>query len=94
MEQFLVTNVIDGDTFEVSKWKWNGNEGTRIRPAGYNAPEMNTSAGIAAKNKLEMLILGKYVVLGNAYKIDRGRLVCEVYYGGRHLSDYFTEYKT
>ncbi|RLB91134.1 MAG: thermonuclease family protein, partial [Deltaproteobacteria bacterium] len=43
--------------------------------------------------KLSNLILGKTVELGNAYRIDRGRLVCDVYYQGRNLADYFSAYQ-
>ena len=94
MSTFAVTSIIDGDTFEVSpQWKWNGETGTRVRPTGYNAPEMGTSGGQAAKNKLSNLILGKEVDLRTAHKIDRGRLVCDVYYQGRNLADYFQEYQ-
>jgi endonuclease YncB( thermonuclease family) len=41
---FRVTSIIDGDTSEVSpEWKWNGEAGTRIRPAGYDTPEIHTA---------------------------------------------------
>lgn len=93
MAQFKVINIIDGDTFDVSpQWRWNGNEGARVRPTGYDAPELNTFGGQAAKDKLTRLILGRQVELGNAYKIDHGRLVCDVYFQGKALSDYFPEY--
>jgi len=94
MSAFTVTAIIDGDTFEVSpQWKWNGETGTRVRPTGYDAPELHAYGGQAAKDKLSNLILGKTVELGNAYRIDRGRLVCDVYYQGRNLADYFSAYQ-
>lgn len=94
MSRFKVTSVVDGDTFEVTpEWKWNGNSGTRVRPTGYDAPEMDTYSGPIAKRKLENLILGKEVELSNAVKIDRGRIVCDVYYNGKNLSNYFPEYQ-
>jgi endonuclease YncB( thermonuclease family) len=93
MATFTVTQVIDGDTFEVSPaWKWNGHEGTRVRPTGYNAPELDEPGGQAARDKLRRLILHKQVELRTAYKVDRGRLVCDVYFQGRNLASYFTEY--
>ena len=92
MTQFMVAAVIDGDTFEVANnWQWNGQTGSRVRPTGYDAPEMNTAAGQQAKQKLVRLIQGEVVNLAKAYKIDRGRLVCDVYYNGRNLADYFIE---
>ena len=46
MPEFRVSVVIDGDTFEVANgWKWNGQSGSRVRPTGYDAPEINTIAG-------------------------------------------------
>ena len=89
MHAFTVTNVVDGDTFDVSpNWLWSGESGNRIRPTGYDAPEMGTIGGLAAKARLMQLIFGKTVELGSAYKIDRGRLVCDVYFQGRNLADY------
>ena len=94
MPTFTVTRIIDGDTFDVTpQWQWSGQTGSRVRPTGYNAPEMDTYAGQAAKNKLSSLILFKTVELGTAYKVDRGRLVCDVYYQGRNLADYFPGYQ-
>ena len=95
MNSFFVESVIDGDTFIVKKgWTWRGQRGDRIRPTGYDAPEMHEWSGPAAKQTLTNLILGKYVEIGNAYTIDRGRLVCDVYFNGRNLADYFPAYKT
>ena len=94
MSAFRVISIIDGDTFEVSpQWKWNGQTGTRVRPTGYNAPELHTYGGQAAKEKLSRLILGEEVELGTAYRVDRGRLVCDVYFRGKNLADYFPEYQ-
>jgi endonuclease YncB( thermonuclease family) len=94
MSEFKVTSIIDGDTFDVSpEWKWNNQKDSRVRPTGYDAPELNEYGGQAAKDKLTKLILGKQVELRTAYKIDRGRLVCDVYYQGRNLANYFPEYQ-
>ena len=94
MATFKVTSIIDGDTFEVSpRWQWKGQAGTRVRPTGYNAPELHTYGGQAAKEKLSRLILGEEVDLRAAHKVDRGRLVCDVYYKGKYLADYFPEYQ-
>ena len=94
MSAFTVTSIIDGDTFEVTpQWKWNGTTGTRVRPAGYNAPELHAYGGQAAKDKLSRLIYGHQVDLRTAYKVDRGRLVCEVFLGNRNLADYFPAYQ-
>lgn len=94
MPAFTVTAIIDGDTFDVTpQWRWNGQTGNRIRPAGYDAPELHTYGGQAAKDKLSRLILGNQVDLQTAHTIDRGRLVCEVYFRNKNLADYFSEYQ-
>jgi len=94
MAEFKVVSVIDGDTFEVSPvWKWNDQTGSRVRPAGYDAPELDQYGGLTAKDKLSRLILGEQVELRNAHKVDRGRLVCEVYHRNRNLADYFPDYQ-
>lgn len=93
MSEFKVTNVIDGDTFEVNRWKWNGQNGERVRPTGYKASELGTVQGQQAKQKLARLILGKTVEIRKAHTIDRGRLVGDVYLQGKYLADYFPEYK-
>ena len=94
MPAFTVTSIIDGDTFEVSpQWKWNGTTGTRVRPKGYDAPELDAYGGQVAKEKLSKLIYGQQVELRTAYRVDRGRLVCEVFFGNRDLADNFPEYQ-
>jgi len=94
MVEFTVFNVIDGDTFDVSPgWNWKGELGSRVRPTGYDAPELDAYGGQVAKNKLARLIFGNKVALGTAYRVDRGRLVCDVYFNGRNLADYFPEYQ-
>ncbi len=92
MVMFTVTQVVDGDTFDVSpNWEWNGESGSRVRPAGYDAPELDEPGGQAAATWLRNLILYKKVELGKAYRVDRGRLVCEVYLKGKNLARYWKD---
>lgn len=94
MAEFSVVTIIDGDTFDVSpQWRWNGQDGSRVRPTGYDAPELQSYGGQAAKEKLTRLILGENVDLRSAHRIDRGRLVCDVYFKGNNLAEYFSEYQ-
>lgn len=94
MPSFKVISIIDGDTFDVSpQWKWNGQTGFRVRPAGYDAPEINAYGGQFAKDKLSSLILGEQVELGTAYRVDHGRVVCEVQFRNKNLAGYFPEYQ-
>lgn len=79
MAQFLVTSVIDGDTFDVQpSWSANERTGNRVRIAAFNAPEMGTLGGLAAKAALEQLIGGHYVALYTKAIDLYGRLVAEV----------------
>jgi len=90
MAKFSVIKIVDGDTFDVSpNWRWNGTSGSRVRPAGYDAAELGTRGGATATRNLASLILGKTVELGAAYRVDRGRLVCEVFFSGHNLKEYF-----
>lgn len=99
MSDFTVSEVIDGDTFSVKGgWIWTKDDGTKVegvtvRPTGYNTPESGKTGFDSAKNKLEKLINGKTVTLKNPVNVSYGRLVCDVYYDGKNLSDYFPEYK-
>jgi hypothetical protein len=54
---------------------------------------MHTVAGHQAKQKLAKPVHGEVVNLAKAHKIDRERLVCDVYYNGRNLADYFRKYQ-
>ena len=95
METFKVISVVDGDTFDVlPSRQWNGQSGSRDRPAGYDAPELGTQAGEKAKAKLSGLILGQQVELGTAHKFDRGCTVCDVYCRDRDPAGYFGVYVT
>ncbi len=91
---FKVQNVIDGDTFTVSpRWEWENETGDTVRPNGYDAPEKDEAGYEAATNKLKDLIQGKEVELRNAIKLTYGRLLCDVYFNGKNLKDYFPEYQ-
>jgi len=92
--KYTVISVIDGDTFTVSpNWYWNGNTGDTVRPNGYDAPEKGEPGYEEAKRKLENLIKGKQVTLGEGIKLTYGRLLCDVFYNGKNLKDYFLEYQ-
>jgi endonuclease YncB( thermonuclease family) len=92
MPNFTITQFIDGDTFVVSRSRnWNNQTGDRVRPAGYDAPEVRTFEAASATDRLRQLIFNKQVELRDAHTIDRGRIVCEV---ARNLRDYFPTYRT
>lgn len=94
MNLWKVVEVIDGDTFVVyPEWVWENKKGNLIRPLGYDTPEINEYGYEEAKQKLKRLIMGKTVELGRGVGIDRGRLLCHVFYNGKDLAEYFPEYK-
>ncbi|MFC1916185.1 thermonuclease family protein [Chloroflexota bacterium] len=89
MAEFKVKKVLDGNTFTVtSNWNWQNQQGNRVRLTGYDTPELHEIGGQRAKEKLTQLVLGKMVDLRKAYSVDRGRLVCDVYFQGSKLADY------
>jgi len=93
MAQLSVVDVIDGDTFVVSpQWNRQGHSGGHVRRTGYDAPDYEPGRS-TAKRKLANFVLNKQVDLRTAYRVDRGRLVCDVYFQGKNLADYFPEYK-
>ena len=95
MATFTVTQIIDGDTFAVSpEWNWNKQTGDRVRPTGYDAPEVGTAGASAATERLRELLIGNQIELKNAVTIDRGRIVCDVYLNDHNLADYFSSYRT
>lgn len=91
---FKVTQIIDGDTFEVSpKWKWNQIEGNIVRPTGFNCPEKGKAGSDAATKKLKDLILNKEVELSKPVNISYGRLVCTVTLDAKDIASFFQEYQ-
>ena len=71
---YLVTRVVDGDTFIVQ-----GPEGRdRVRLRLLNAPEMDEPGGPEAKAALEKQLLGKRVHLTIYARDVYGRMVAEV----------------
>lgn len=93
--KYKIIEIIDGDTFKVSpEWKWNAHtSGTLVRLNGYNAPEKDQEGYREAKEKLENLILNKEVELKNPIRVTDGRLLCDVYYEEKNLTEHLPEYK-
>jgi len=82
-----VDKVIDGDTFRVKR-KVNGSN--YIRLPGFDAPEINSSGGKLAKDRLARAI-GKSVTLkprGRSY----GRVVAEVRHNRKNVSKTMKNY--
>ena len=71
-EQGRVTNIVDGDTFDIDN-------GERIRLADTSAPEPGESGGSKATSILTSLINGKTVYLDADPQRNYGRLVAVVY---------------
>lgn len=95
MADFTVMGVFDGNTFAVSpNWEWQGQKGYCVRASGYDVPKPNGSGSEVVKDKLASLILENAVNLRIKYRIIRPYLVCDVYFQGKNLADYFPEYKT
>lgn len=73
-EQNRVTEVVDGDTFQIKS-------GKRIRLVGVDAPEFDRCGGKEAKARLSELILNKIVNLKEEKTEAYGRSLALVYLG-------------
>ena len=92
MAMFEVTEVIDGNTFDVTpEWKRQRQTGKRVRIKDYDVPEPWTKGGSEARINLLTLILSKKVELGSESDVKYGRLVCDVFYNGKNIIDYLRQ---
>lgn len=79
-----VLRVVDGDTFEldvdsVSRGnQYNYNDIEKVRIRGIDAPELNSSAGRAAKVRLQNELQGRRVEVDVSARDVYGRLVGDV----------------
>lgn len=94
MDSFKVTGIVDGNTLEISpNWTLgDGATGNMVKAAGYNAPKSGKRA-LAVEQKLSIMLQNKNVELDKPDGVEDGKLVCEVYFKGTKLSDYFQEFR-
>ncbi|OGK23602.1 hypothetical protein A3A46_04705 [Candidatus Roizmanbacteria bacterium RIFCSPLOWO2_01_FULL_37_13] len=84
-ESFIVTRVIDGDTFDLEN-------GDRIRLANINAPEYPKDCmGIDSKARLEELILNKIVGIEKIGKDNFGRIIALTYLNKLSVNEILVE---
>lgn len=75
MSAFAVTRNIDGDTFDVTpQWQWNCQTGSRVRPTGYDAPEMGSYGGRPPKTNFPTSFLADRSIYGRPTKSTVGGL--------------------
>jgi hypothetical protein len=93
-ENFEVTKILDGNTFEVKPfWKWEDENGVFVRATGYNAPGVGEPGYEDVKNQLMELLFGEQVTLKHAVAIEDDALICEVHIDGKNLAEYFPSYQ-
>ena len=91
---FKVKEVITGDIFKINpEWVFNNQTGDVVLISGYKHPEQVSLGDNSAKERLTKLIFGKEVELRDMIMIANGRLLCDVYYKGKNIAEYFSEYK-
>ena len=89
-ENFEVTKILDGNTFEVKPfWEWEDENGVLVRATGYEAPAAGEPGYEAVKNQLMGLLFSEQVTLKHAVAIEDDALVCAVYIDGKNLAEYF-----
>ena len=52
----------------------------RVRPMGFNDAELGSRDGQSAKEQLACLVLNQRGNLRETYRVDRGRLICDVFF--------------
>jgi hypothetical protein len=95
MDTFKVEGIIDGNTFEVSpRWKLeDGATGNLVHAVGYDAPKSGKEA-MNVEQRLSIMLQNKKVQLGTPHGVQDDKLLCDVYFNGVNLADYFSGYKT
>ena len=78
MPRARVKRVLDGDTVEIMN-------GTRIRIAGYDAPELGERGGKATKQRLSKILRGKQIGISFELSKSYGRSVRRVTVKGKSV---------
>jgi|GEM_PF-635795 len=94
MDSFKVVGIIDGNTLQISpNWKLGDSAtGDTVKVAGYDAPKTGKRA-LAIEQKLSVMLQNKTIQLDKPGGVENGKLVCNVYFKGVNLSDYFQEFR-
>lgn len=102
MTTFKVIEISDGETIKLAtNFKWNSPNGrimvgNTVKINGYSLPPKNTFAYNYAKEKLELLLKHKMVVLKNPmlYKSLEGEsVICDIFIDNINVVSYFPEYR-
>jgi len=94
---FTVTHIIDGNTIQVTGWKWGEFRGSKVKIMGYSFNGKGVNYNLLAKNRLENLILNKEIELQNVIRAEKSILLqddiiyCSVFFNGVDISQYFPE---
>lgn len=83
-KQKIVTEVVDGDTFQLSS-------GKRVRLMGVDSPEIERCGGLEAKKVLTGLVLNKKVQLKEEVTEAFGRSLALVYADGKLINQIILE---
>lgn len=96
---YYVIKVYDGDTITLAvKFDWDPNwYRMHVRLLGLDTPEMRSqdseekSKASQAKDTLSAMILGKYVTLSDISVEKYGRILANVWYEGKNMSEYMID---
>jgi len=92
--QFRVVDVTDCDCIIVApRWIWRGVKGDKICPVGYYLLKERATDRENVSIKMKSMLIGKKIELMNPIKLYYDRLLCEILFDGKDLSEYFPEYE-
>jgi hypothetical protein len=87
MSKVAITGVIDGETLVCTpSWEFGDESGNRIRPVGYEAPDVDDARAALIAALLTARVEGKTVDLVDPVKVDGGWLLCTVLVDGIDLA--------
>ena len=91
-EEFRVTKIVSGDTFEVvPDWRYEGKAGCRVRLATISTPEQGQDGFEECKNILCELIADKEVGLVGEAIVENGALMSDIYINGKNVVKEFDD---
>lgn len=100
MNEFKIKAILDNNNIQVTpNWTWRDRKGKEIRVRGLFAKKIESFGNFKINEKLQKLLLDKYIVMKNPepiFTLD-GKIaefiLCDIYLNGVNVINYFPEIK-